>query len=432
MSNKYQCYKGTEDRFGAKLHNWQWVEEQIRQTCRDFGFSEIKTPTFEYTEVFKRGVGDTTDIVQKEMFSFEDRGGRSLTLKPELTAGVARAYVQHGMRQMPMPVKLFYIEPCFRAERPQSGRDIEFFQFGVEHIGSASPFADAEVISVAWELLQRLGVKDVKLHINSIGCPDCRERYNEALKLFISSNFEKLCPTCKERFGRNALRVLDCKNPSCAEIISGAPLISKSLDEECTGHFNSVKSALNALGIPFTHDERLVRGLDYYTKTVFEFIPEGASSQGTIAGGGRYDNLIESFGGEPTCAIGFGMGIGRLVAILEKQNLIPGYNPGTDIFVGSYCPEQAAAAAALTYELRKLGVSAECDAMGRSLKAQMKYADKLNVRYSVIIGEDEIRSGKVKIKNMSTGEQTEAALNAQDIKKLMPDIDTGRCETAGK
>jgi histidyl-tRNA synthetase len=428
-----RCYKGTEDRFGEKLFHWKRVEDIIAGLCRDFGYSEIRTPTFEYTEVFQRGVGETTDIVQKEMFSFLDRGGRSLTLKPELTAGVARAYVQHGMRQLPQPVKLYYIQPCFRAERPQAGRDIEFFQFGAEYLGSYSPLVEAEVMSLAHELFKRLGITGVALRINSLGCSVCREAYNKRLKEFLNKNIDGLCETCRERAAKNPLRVLDCKNPECKEIIAGAPVTLDSLDDECLEHFERVKSALTSLEVPFVVDTRLVRGLDYYTRTVFEFAPEGAEgAQGAISGGGRYDNLIESCGGEPTGAVGFGMGVGRLIDALERQGLLPEYRKDIEVFVGSAGEETAAAAAKLTYKLRGLGVSAENDTLSRSVKAQMKYADKLSVKYSLIIGEDEISANAVKLKNMKTGEQRVSELTPEAIAGLIRDIDSGRLEAADR
>ena len=426
----YQNYKGTEDRFGEKLFYWKWLEKEIREICRAFCFGEIKTPVFEYTEVFTRGVGETTDIVQKEMFTFSDRGGRSLTLKPELTAGVARAYVQHGMRQLPQPVKVFYIEPCFRAERPQKGRDIEFFQFGVEHLGSYEPSAEAEVMSVAFALMKRLGISGVRLRVNSLGCPSCREKYNAALREFIGRNIGGLCPVCRERFDRNALRVLDCKTPKCQDIIAGAPSALDVMEPDCREHFNGVLAALGGLGIEYETDPRLVRGLDYYTRTVFEFVPEGAGSQGTVCGGGRYDGLISGYGGEPAGAVGFGMGMGRLLDVLAEQNLLPEYRPGIDIYVGSAGKAGAGKAAALAFQLRREGVSAEYDTLGRSVKAQMKYAGKLNAGYALIIGGDEIAAGKAGLKNMATGEETEIGLCAGEIKRLTHDIDSGRRESA--
>ena len=413
MSNntQYQAPKGTYDIYGEDAALWRKVEEEIRKVCDDFRIAEIRTPLFEYAELFQRSVGETTDIVQKEMFTFTDRGERVYALKPEGTAGVARAYIEHGMASNTKPVKLYYITSAYRAERPQKGRYVELRQFGVEHIGSDCPAADVEVISVAHEVLRRLGVENTVLHINSIGCPDCRARYNKALKDFIGDNLERLCPLCRERSEKNPLRTLDCKNESCRGILENAPSVLDSLDEECTNHFGGVLKHLDALGIQYVVDPHLVRGLDYYTRTVFEFISPDLGSQSTVCAGGRYDNLIEECGGQPTGATGFGLGLDRLLIILkEKYNLTAPEN-NADIFIGSMGEDGAVLANKLVYELRQKNVSAEFDTLNRSVKAQMKFADKIGARFSLVIGDSELENNTAQIKNMQTGESANVLLD---------------------
>lgn len=397
-----QLVKGTKDIFAAEVSAWQEIENKMRRLCHTFGIGEIRTPIIEFTELFVRGVGETTDIVQKEMYTFTDDGDRSLTLRPEGTAGVARAYIEHGMHNQAQPTKLYYISPTFRCENTQAGRQRQFHQFGVEMLGSYSPAQDAESISVAAALLEEMGIEGVELRMNSLGCPDCRSRYNKTLRDFIGQNLDKLCPTCKERFEKNPLRVLDCKEERCKEIIANAPSVLECLDEECTEHFQKVQDILTEMGIAFTIDPKIVRGLDYYTRTVFEFVSDGL----TVCGGGRYDNLIEECGGKPTGAVGFGLGIERLVMILEKQKSEITEVPKRDVFIGSMGEKGFLKAQGIALALRKNGISADCDTVERSVKAQMKYANKIGARYSLVIGDSELENGAVELKEMETGEKT--------------------------
>ena len=401
-----QLVKGTKDIYGAEVKVWQEIEGKMRRLCETFGIGEIRTPAFEFTELFVRGVGETTDIVQKEMYTFTDDGDRSLTLRPEGTAGAVRAYIEHGMHNQAQPTKLYYISPTFRCENTQAGRQRQFHQFGIEILGSYSAAQDAEVISVATALLEEMGIKGVELRINSLGCPECRARYNRTLKEFIGKNLDKLCDTCKERFEKNPLRVLDCKEEGCQAIIADAPSVLDCLDEECTAHFEKVQAILKENGIPFTVDPKIVRGLDYYTRTVFEFVFDGL----TVCGGGRYDMLVEECGGKPTGAVGFGLGIERLMMILEKLNGSLADMPERDVYIGSMGEAGLMRAQALTFALRKSGVKADCDTVERSVKAQMKYANKIGAKYSVILGDSELESGKVQLKEMETGEAEEVSV----------------------
>ena len=401
-----QLVKGTKDIYGAEVKAWQEIEGKMRRLCETFGIGEIRTPAFEFTELFVRGVGETTDIVQKEMYTFTDDGDRSLTLRPEGTAGAVRAYIEHGMHNQAQPTKLYYISPTFRCENTQAGRQRQFHQFGIEILGSYSAAQDAEVISVATALLEEMGIKGVELRINSLGCPECRARYNRTLKEFIGKNLDKLCDTCKERFEKNPLRVLDCKEEGCQAIIADAPSVLDCLDEECTAHFEKVQAILKENGIPFTVDLKIVRGLDYYTRTVFEFVFDGL----TVCGGGRYDMLVEECGGKPTGAVGFGLGIERLMMILEKLNGPLADMPERDVYIGSMGEAGLMRAQALTFALRKSGVKADCDTVERSVKAQMKYANKIGAKYSVILGDSELESGKVQLKEMETGEAEEVSV----------------------
>lgn len=401
-----QLVKGTKDIYGAEVKAWQEIEGKMRRICETFGIGEIRTPAFEFTELFARGVGETTDIVQKEMYTFTDDGDRSLTLRPEGTAGVVRAYIEHGMHNQAQPTKLYYISPTFRCENTQAGRQRQFHQFGIEMLGSYSAAQDAEVISVATALLEEMGVEGVELRINSLGCPECRARYNKTLKEFIGQNLDHLCPTCKERFEKNPLRVLDCKEEACQKIVANAPSVLDCLDEECTAHFQKVQDILTENGIAFTIDPKIVRGLDYYTRTVFEFVSNGL----TVCGGGRYDNLVEEVGGKPTGAVGFGLGIERLIMILERQHGAITETPERDVYIGSMGEAGLLKAQALAYQLRKAGIKADCDTVERSVKAQMKYANKIGAKYSLILGDSELESGKVELKEMATSEKSEVAL----------------------
>ena len=397
--------KGTKDIFGAYMDEWQRVEGVIRSLCEDFGIGELRTPIFEHTELFLRGVGETTDIVQKEMYTFKDKGDRSITLRPEGTAGAARSFIEHGIYNNPQPTRLFYIGPMFRYENTQKGRQRQFHQFGVEMYGSYSPALDAEVISVAAQLLKRLGINDVALRINSLGCPECRQKYNTALREYIGSNIDKLCDDCRERFEKNPLRVLDCKEEKCQRIIADAPVVLDYLDEECTEHFETVKAILDEMGIKYEVDDKIVRGLDYYTRTVFELVSNGIGAQGTVCGGGRYDNLVAECGGQPTGAAGFAVGIERLLLVLESLNGAFEKKAEKDIYIGAIGKAGLIKGQGIAYRMRQAGIKAECDSVGRSVKAQMKYANKTGAAYSVILGDNEIAKDSVKLKNMETGEE---------------------------
>ncbi|NLK21100.1 MAG: histidine--tRNA ligase [Epulopiscium sp.] len=403
--------RGTKDFFGDEIKAWQEAENNIRNLCSDFGYQEIRTPIFEHTELFQRGVGETTDIVQKEMYSFQDKKGRNITLKPEGTAGAVRSYLEQKMYANAQPTRLYYITPAFRYEKPQAGRMRQFHQFGIEMLGAESPTADVEVITVAAELLARMGISKVKLHINSLGGPSCRKNYNEKLRTYLGENLNTLCSTCQERFEKNPLRVLDCKNETCKQIVSKAPTVLETLGEECRGHFETVKSLLHEIGIEYTVDPGIVRGLDYYTRTVFEFISTDIGAQGTICGGGRYNNLVEELGGSPTPAVGFAVGLERLMMVIEAENGKKDYLQKKDIFIGSIGDVAKLKAHSLVYKLRKEGISAEADHFNKSVKAQMKYADKIGAKYSMILGDDEINTGKAVIKNMQTKEQIEVEIS---------------------
>ena len=400
-----RALKGTKDIFGEEMRKWLDVEEIIRGLCEEFGFNQIRTPMFEYTDLFARGVGETTDIVNKEMYSFVDKGENRITLKPESTAAVVRAFLEHSMYAETQPTKLYYISPTFRYERPQAGRQRQFHQFGVELFGTDSATADAEVIAIGYTLLKRLGIKKVELHINSLGGPECRKKYNETLKAFLQSKKEHLCPLCQERMDKNPLRVLDCKNPTCQEHLQEAPTVLSTLGEDCKAHFNQLQELLKAMNIPFIVDPSIVRGLDYYTKTVFEFISNDIGAQGTVCGGGRYDRLVDEIGGKHVPAVGFGAGMERLILVRDAEKNAPLSPAMRDIFIGYRGEAAMMEAFKLVHELRQVGISAESDHLQRSIKAQMKYANKINARYSVIIGESELEERSVKLKEMESGDE---------------------------
>lgn len=410
--------KGTKDVTPFESYKWHYIEGVIRQTAGEYGLNEIRTPSFEHTELFLRGVGDTTDIVNKEMYTFEDKGGRSITLKPEGTAGVARSYVENGLSELPQPVKMYYITPVFRYERPQAGRLREHHQFGIELYGSDSPYADVEAISVAKTLFDKLGITELELNINSIGCPTCRKEYNKALCDYLKSYEDKLCPTCRERLYKNPLRILDCKEERCKEITAGAPHVLDYLCPDCKAHHEEVKRLLTLVGIPYKVNPNIVRGLDYYTKTVFEFVSTSIGAQGTVCGGGRYNGLVEQVGGKHTPAVGFGMGIERLIMVLESLNLSVGKPEVPVVYVAPLSQAEADAAFVIVNELRKNGISADTDLLGRSLKAQMKYAGKRGYAYVAVVGSDELKDGEVNLKNMQTGEATRVKINnlAKELK----------------
>ena len=395
--------KGTKDVLPADSYKWQYVEGVARETARLFNLKEIRTPVFEHTEVFLRGVGDTTDIVTKEMYTFRDKGDRSITLKPEGTAGVARSFIENGLAGGVLPAKMYYFIPAFRYERPQAGRLREFHQFGVEIFGAEGADTDAEVIALADSLLKNLGLR-VKLHINSIGCPACRAAYNKALREYFSPHLEALCYDCKTRFEKNPLRLLDCKEEGCRKINAAAPTILEYLCPECAAHFEALKTYLSLAGIAYEIDPRIVRGLDYYTRTVFEFVSDDIGAQGTVCGGGRYDGLIAELGGAPAPAVGFAAGIERLLLVMEATGVeIPRPEGPTAYLAGldDACREKAFG---LCVKLRAAGIAAETDHMKRSVKAQFKYADKLGAKYVAVIGGNELESGAMNVKRMATSE----------------------------
>lgn len=411
--------KGTNDILPEKSHIWQYIEKEILKICKEYNFKEIRTPVFEHTELFERGVGDTTDVVEKEMYTFEDKGGRSITLRPEGTSPASRSYIENGLFNTPQPSKLFYNITCYRYEKNQAGRYREFHQFGAEVIGSGSASVDAELMSLAMLLYKRLGLKNLKLNINSIGCPKCRKEYNEKLRQYLKPEYDKLCDTCKSRFEKNPMRILDCKSKVCKEIAKGAPVLLDCICDECREHFNEVKSALSSMGIEYFIDPYIVRGLDYYTKTVFEIIADNKNSNSTICGGGRYDGLVEQLGYSPTPASGFALGIERLILTMEEQGIKFPDEDKTDIFIGSFGENSKMFAQSLAFRLRDMGVKCEIDHLDRSVKAQMKFANKIGAKNAVIIGDNEINEKKVKIKNMETGNETECCLDAESIKNVL-------------
>ena len=402
--------RGTKDILPDTVAQWTHVEKVIRELCARYGYHEIRTPIFEHTELFLRGIGETTDVVEKEMYTFTDRGERSLTLRPENTASVVRSYLQNKLYAADALVKLFYIGSMFRYDRPQAGRYREFHQFGVEALGEENPAVDAEIIVLAVEFLRALGLQELKLHLNSVGCPKCRPVYRERLQEFFRPHLEELCTDCRSRFERNPLRLLDCKNEHCHALAEGAPRITDCLCDECRVHFTEVQSYLTAAGIPFGLDANLVRGLDYYTKTAFEvkYTPLGAQS--AVAGGGRYDGLVEEVGGPPTPGIGFAVGLERVLLALEKQELLPEEPEAVDVFVVALGEAAQIPAFKLLHELRAAKLSAAMDFAGRSMKAQMKQANKKNARFVAILGEDEVKEASALLKDMKTSEQKKLAL----------------------
>lgn len=403
--------KGTKDVLPKESYKWQYIEKKARETAKKYSVKEIRTPTFEHTEVFLRGVGDTTDIVNKEMYTFLDKGERSITLKPEGTSAVVRALIEDGLFNEALPLKLYYITPCFRYERPQAGRLREFHQFGVEVFGAAGADVDAEVILLAKEFLESVGITELELNLNSIGCKTCRAEYNEVLKAYLRENQEKLCPLCRERMEKNPLRVLDCKDEDCRLVVKNAPRILDYLCAECKEHFEKVQKLLRSCGVQYKINPDIVRGLDYYTRTVFEFVSTAIGAQGTVCGGGRYDGLVESMGGPALCGVGFGLGLERLLLLTEKLGVnIPDEN-ALQLYIAPMGESAYEKAFSLAEELRKAGVSVETDHFGRSLKAQMKYADKLGAQNVVVLGENELASGEVFVKRMSDGQQVKKALN---------------------
>ena len=405
-----QAPRGTEDVLPAEAVNWQIIEGVMRSEAALHGFGEVRTPVFEHTELFQRGVGDTTDIVQKEMYTFLDKGGRSVTLRPEGTAGAARAMLEHGVYNDGLPVRFYYLTSCYRYEKAQKGRLREFHQFGAELYGSADPLSDAEVILLGSSIFERFGLSDVRLEINSIGCPECRAKYLEALRDYFGAHRDELCETCLDRLERNPMRILDCKSPVCSAIAAGAPKMLDYLCGGCKEHFGSVKQALDAAGVAYTVNPSIVRGLDYYTRTVFEFLAPIDGRELAVCAGGRYDGLIEELGGQSMPALGFGLGMERLLLLLRQQSVeLPGEDP-CEIFIASLGQPAKLAAFRLCDTLWKSGVKAACDVNDRGLKAQMKYADKIGAKYSIVLGDDELAAGKADMKNMETGEKKKISL----------------------
>lgn len=404
-----QAPRGTQDWYGNDMHKRTVIEKICREIAGRYNIKEIITPVFEHTVLFQRGVGETTDVVQKEMYTFNDKGDRSITLKPEGTAGAIRAYIEHNMYAEPQPTKLFYVTPAFRYEKPQSGRLRQHHQFGVEIVGSKSPMVEVELISLISDIIKKLGLKDAKLHINSIGCANCRKTYNDALLAYLRQHENQLCETCRERMSKNPLRVIDCKADTCKSIVEKAPRTIDYLDDECREHFEELKSILNQLDIPFEVDTGIVRGLDYYTKTVFEFV----NSEGfTLCGGGRYDGLVKEIDEKQDIpSAGFGMGLERILYFLDKEGVELEEEKPVSLYVGVLGKEAKAKAYKLVSDLRKEGIVVETDYMDRSVKAQMKYANKLNAQYTVIIGENEINENSANVKCMENGEQTKLELN---------------------
>ena len=430
MALSVKSIKGTQDVLPNESYKNQFIEQTILGIAENFGFKEIRTPVFEHTELFQRSVGDTTDVVEKEMYTFLDKGKRSLTLRPEGTAGAARAFLEHGLFNEAMPQKVCYLTSCYRYEKPQAGRLREFHQFGVECFGTSSPAADAEVISLANSIFVNLGIPEIKLYINSIGCPICRKKYHGELKKYFEQYKEELCETCLDRLDRNPMRILDCKSPICSKIGENAPVVIDYLCDECKQHFEKVKNYLDCLNIEYEVDPKIVRGLDYYTKTVFEFVSTSIGAQGTVCGGGRYDGLLEELGSQHIPALGFAIGLERLMLLMESQNCEFPEENTCDIYIAAMDEQALNEAMSIVSDLRYQLVSAQTDIVGRSLKAQMKYADKIKAKYSMVLGTNEIESKTAVLKNMSTAEKTEVNLEtfAEDFQQIVLDKEMKRLQ----
>ncbi len=399
-----KAIKGTNDVLPGESYKNQYIESTCLSVAEKYGYKEMRTPVFEHTELFQRGVGDTTDVVQKEMYTFDDKGGRSITLRPEGTAGAARAFLENGLSNEALPQKICYLTSCYRYEKPQAGRLREFHQFGIECFGASSPLADAEMISLAKQVFDELEVKDLHLELNSIGCPTCRAEYHKALKEYFESRKDELCDTCRDRLDRNPMRILDCKSPVCHEIAQGAPVVLDYLCDECREHFDTVKKYLDAMNIEYVVNPQIVRGLDYYTKTVFEFVSDSIGAQGTVCGGGRYDGLIQELGGQSTPSLGFAMGLERLKLVMDAQNCPYPDEENPDLFIVAMGEKAVLKAVEIAKDMRDEGFSVLYDLNGRSLRAQMKYADKLGAKFNVVIGDNEVDNGTAKLKNMATGD----------------------------
>ncbi len=410
MAKTISAIRGTQDVLPAESYQWQYIEKTLLETASLYGYKELRVPVFEQTDLFQRSVGDTTDVVQKEMYTFDDKGGRSLTLRPEGTAGAVRCLLEHGLYNDALPVKACYILSCYRYEKPQAGRLREFHQFGIECFGAPEAAADAEIIAVAHHAFERFGLKNIHLEINSIGCPTCRAKYLEALREYFRQREAELCDTCKGRLERNPMRILDCKSPVCGEIAAAAPKMLDYICDDCKAHFDGVKARLDAMGIGYTVNPAIVRGLDYYTRTVFEFVSTEIGAQGTVCGGGRYDGLVEEMGGPHLPSLGFGMGLERLLMLMKAQGVAFPPDKKPELYIVPMGEAAQVAAAGYCEQLRREGFAALTDLNGRGLKAQMKYANKLNTGYTLVLGDDELSSGKANIKNMATGEQTTVTL----------------------
>lgn len=410
--------KGTEDVLPKDSYRWQFVEDVMRRESKAYGFKEIRTPVFEHTELFQRGVGQTTDVVQKEMYTFDTKGGESVTLRPEGTAGAARAVLEHSLENDGLPIKASYFVSCYRYEKPQAGRLREFHQFGVEEYGTQSPLADAEIICVAQSIFDRLGIKQLRLEINSIGCPTCRAEYHKALREYFGARKEELCDTCNSRLEKNPMRILDCKSPICSKIAEGAPKITDYLCDECREHFEQVQKYLDVAGVEYTVNPTIVRGLDYYTKTVFEFVTDFIGAQGTVCGGGRYDGLIEELGGKHLPSLGFAMGMERLLLLMDKQGIEIPKPSSCDLYVATMGDKAKEKAFSLIKSVRDCGLIAETDVVGRGLRPQMKYADKIGAKFSLVLGDNEIEQNSAEVKNMTTGEKTTLALDETFAEKF--------------
>ncbi len=405
-----KAIKGTKDVLPSEVYKNQYIEATCLTVAENFGYKEMRTPVFEHTELFQRGVGDTTDVVQKEMYTFDDKGGRSITLRPEGTAGAARSFLENGLSNEALPQKICYLTSCYRYEKPQAGRLREFHQFGIECFGATSPLADAEMIALAKQIFDELGVKDLHLELNSIGCPTCRAEYHKALKEYFASRVDELCDTCRDRLDRNPMRILDCKSPVCSEIAKDAPVVLDYLCDECKEHFEKTKSYLDAMNIEYIVNPQIVRGLDYYTKTVFEFVANSIGAQGTVCGGGRYDGLIEELGGQHTPSLGFAMGLERLQLVMEAQGCEFPEPSRPDLFIVAMGDKATLKAVEIAKDMRDEGYSVVYDLNGRSLRAQMKYADKINAKYNVVIGDNEVDTKSAVLKDMATGEQSNISL----------------------
>lgn len=399
--------KGTKDLLPDQVYKWHYVENKFSDICKRYGFKEIRTPMFEHTEVFARGIGDTTDVVQKEMYTFNDHAGRSITLKPEGTSGAVRAFIEHKQYAEVQPTKYYYNTDCFRYEKPQAGRLRHFHQFGIEVFGTSDMLADAEVISLGYDFLTELGITEIQLRINSVGCPDCRRKYRDALKEFLKSRYDELCNTCKDRYERNPMRILDCKSEICKKIVENAPRMLDYLCDDCRNAFEELKTNLTSMGIEYVIDPNIVRGLDYYTKTAFEFVTTKIGAQGTVCGGGRYDHLIEELGGPPIPGVGFGLGIERLIMLMEANDVKFPEESRPEVFIAVMGEAAKSFGLKLCRELRQKGVIAEMDTLSRNIKGQFKYADRLGAKYTLVIGEDELKKGVVSLKDMAKSEQRE-------------------------